>query len=138
MTSKLSFKQIITAGLTAAVVAAVINAILFFVFHSLGTITDDIFVQPNQPLTIVPVIMASIVPSIVASLVFFLMEKYTNNGFRVFSIISILFMLASLAGPFMGIKGITTGYALVLCAMHIVVTVCLLYFFSRANKTKAK
>lgn len=138
MTSKLSFKQIIIAGLTAAGIAAVINAILFFIFHSLGIITDDIFVQPNQPLTILPVIMASIVSCIVASLLFFLIEKYTNNGFRIFSIFSILFMLVSLSGPFMGIKGITTGYALVLCAMHIVVTVCLLYFFSRANKTKVK
>jgi hypothetical protein len=54
MTSKLSFKASLLAGLLASGVAAVINSILFFIFHGVGVIKDDIFVQPNQPLTVMP------------------------------------------------------------------------------------
>jgi len=70
MTNKLNFKQAMIAGITAAAVSTIINAVLFFIFHALGWITDDIFVQPDQPLTVVSVIIASIVPSLIASLDF--------------------------------------------------------------------
>lgn len=63
MTNKLNFKQVMMAGLTAAAVSGISNSILFFIFKSIGWITDDIFVQPNQPLTVVPVIISSIVPT---------------------------------------------------------------------------
>lgn len=134
MTKKLSFKQILMAGLLAAAVSAIINALLFFIFHAVGLITDDIFVQPNQPMTVVSVIMASIVPALIASLVFFLFEKFTHNGFRIFSIVTIILMLLSLAGPFTGIPNATTSYALSLSVMHFVVPLTLLYFINRSKK----
>ena len=123
------------AGITAAGVAAVINALLFYIFHAMGLITDDIFVQPNQPMTVVSIIMASIVPALIASLVFFLFEKYTQNGFRIFSIVTIILMLLSLAGPFTGIPNVTTKYALSLSLMHFVVPLSLLYFINRSKKS---
>ncbi len=135
MTNKLNFKQVMMAGLTAAAVSTIINAILFLISKKMGWITDDIFVQPNQPLTIAPVIMASIVPTLVASTVFFLIEKYTQNGFRIFSILSIILMLLSLGGPFKGIPNVTTTYALALSTMHCVVPLVLLYFINRSKKS---
>ena len=137
MTNKLNFKQAMIAGITAAAVSTIINAVLFFIFHALGWITDDIFVQPDQPLTVVSVIIASIVPSLIASLVFFLFEKYTQNGFKIFSIVTIILMLLSLAGPFTGIPNVTTTYALSLSPMHFVVALSLLYFISRSKKSIA-
>lgn len=137
MTTKLNFKQVTTAGLMAAVVSATINSVLFFLFKSLGWITDDIFVQPNQPLTLAPVIISSVVPTLLASLVFFLFEKYTQNGFKIFSIISIVLMLLSLAMPFTGIPNVTTMYALALEPMHFVVPLILLYFISKGKKSNA-
>jgi hypothetical protein len=137
MNTKLTFKQVLVAGSTAAVVSAVINAILFFVFHTMGWISDDIFVQPNQPMTIGPVIISSILPSLIGSLVFFLLEKYTQNGFRIFSIISILLMVVSFAMPFTGIPNVTTQYALSLEPMHLVVPLSLLYFIHRSKKSKS-
>jgi Family of unknown function (DUF6069) len=133
MTTKLNFKQIILAGAMAAAVSLVINALLFLIFHSTGTISDDVFVQPNQPLTILPVIMASIIPSLIGASVFFLFEKFSNNGFKIFSIVSIILMLLSFASPFTGVPGISNAYAAVLCAMHAVVALVLLYFIKKAK-----
>lgn len=137
MTSKLSFKQVMMAGLMAAAVSASINAILFFLFKGIGWITDDIFVQPNQPMTVVPVIISSFAPTLIASIVFFLFEKYTQNGFKIFSIVTIILMLLSLAGPFAGIPNATMQYSLSLAPMHLVVPMVLLYFISKSKKNNA-
>lgn len=132
MKSKLNFTQSITAGAIAGGVAAAINAVLFFIFHGVGVLTDDILVQPNQPLTIVPIIMASLIPSIIGSIVFFLIEKFTNNGFGIFKIVSIILVVLSLASPFTQIPNVTTGFAVVLDIMHVVVALSLLYFINRS------
>jgi drug/metabolite transporter (DMT)-like permease len=134
MTTKLTFKQIITAGAIAAGVAVVINAILFFTFHSAGVISDTVFLQPNQPLTVVPVIMSSILPTLVGACVFFLFEKYTTNGFKIFSIVAVVLVFLSLASPFMAVQGMPVAYGVVLCIMHLVVAFSLLYFLKRAKQ----
>ncbi|MBJ7429248.1 MAG: hypothetical protein JHD28_09885, partial [Bacteroidia bacterium] len=97
--NKVNFKQSIKAGATAAVVASAINAVLFFVFQASGILVDSVFVQPNQPLTIVPVIISSVLPTLIASMVFFLIEKYTDAGFKIFTIIAIVLGLFSLSSP---------------------------------------
>ncbi len=133
MTTKLDLKQALFAGLLAGIAAAIINAVLFAGFHSAGIISDDIYPQPGQPLTIIPVIMASFVPLIIGSVVFYLFEKFLNNGFKVFAIIALVMMMLSLISPFTVIPNVTFGYSLVLCAMHIVAAFSLLYFIRRAK-----
>jgi hypothetical protein len=134
MNTKLTFKQSVSAGAIAGVASLVINAVLFFVFHAAGILTDDIMIQPNQPLTIVPVIFSSVMPSIVGSCVFFLFEKFAKNGYKGFTILSIILLVLSFMNPFMGIPNVTVGYAIVLNVMHVVVAVSLLYFIKRAKK----
>ncbi len=134
MNTKLTFKQSVSAGVIAGVASLVINAVLFFVFHAAGILTDDIMIQPNQPLTIVPVIFSSVMPSIVGSCVFFLFEKFAKIGYKGFTILSIILLVLSFMNPFMGIPNVTVGYAIVLNVMHVVVAVSLLYFIKRAKK----
>lgn len=134
MTTKLNFKQSITAGIYAAITSVVINAFLFFVFQGMGVITNNIMVMPNQPLTIVPVIITTILPLIIGSIIFFVIERYTNNGYKIFAILAILFAIFSMLGPFKNIPEVTTSYALVLCTMHIVAVVFILYFIYRQKK----
>lgn len=134
MTTKLNFKQAFTAGLMAAGIATVVNAILFLVFHSAGIIVDTIFIQPNQPMTIVPIIISSIVPTLIATLVFFLFEKFTKNGFKIFRIVALILLVLSFVNPFMGIQGVTVGYAIVLNLMHVIVVGALLYFIGNSVK----
>lgn len=132
MKSKLTFSQSITAGAIAGGASAVINAVLFFVFYAAGIFTDDIFIQPGQPLTVVPVLISSILPSIVGSIVFFALEKFTNNGFGIFRIVAIILLVLSFVNPFLGIPGVTTAYGVVLDVMHVVVAFSLLYFINRS------
>ena len=134
MTVKLNFKPSILAGVYASAVSLIVNVALFYIFHGAGVISDTIFVSPNEPLTVVPVVMASILPLIIGSIIFFLIEKYSRNGYKIFSIIAIIFALLSCFGPFTAISGITTGYALVLCAMHITPAASLLIFINKAEK----
>lgn len=133
MNTKLNFKQIITAGAMAAGVSVIINSILFFVLKAAGIFTDDIFIQPNQPLTIMPIILSSVMPSLVGASIFFLFEKYSNNGFKIFSIVSIVLMVLSFVNPFMGIPGVTIAYGVALDLMHVVVALSLLYFIKKAK-----
>src|SRR5258708_1157419 len=100
MTHKLSFKQSLMAGLWAAIAAAAVNAILFFIYHAAGIITDTILIQPGKPLSLIAVIFASIIPALIASMVFFLIEKYTKKGYKIFSIVSVVLLILSLANPF--------------------------------------
>lgn len=134
MNSKLSFKQVITAGVIAAGCSAVINALLFFTFHASGVLSNTILIQPGQPLTVVPIIMASILPSVIGASIFFLFEKYSANGFKIFSIISLILLILSFVNPFMGIPGVTIGYGIVLNVMHVVVALSLLFFLKRTKK----
>lgn len=122
------------AGLMAAGVATGLNALLFFIFKALGIIVDNIFIQQNQPLTVFPVIISSILPSLIASLVFFLLEKFTKNGFKVFRIIALVLVVLSFINPFMGIPNVTVAYAVVLNLMHVVVAGAVLYFIGKAVK----
>ena len=130
--NKLSFKQSIGVGAMAAGASVAVNAALFLAFHGAGIINDTLFIQPNQPLTILPVIISSILPTMVASMVFFLMEKYSKSGFKNFMILSVVLLLLSFSNPFLGIKGVTIGYALALNAMHVVIVVFLYVFIKRA------
>jgi len=128
---KLNFNQAIVAGLFAGLTAAAINSILFFIFHSLGIISDSIYLQPNQPLTIFPVLISSLIPSLVGACVFFLFEKFTENGFKIFRIVAIVLALLSLLSPFMAVQGMPVPYGVVLCLMHLVVAFTLLYFINK-------
>ena len=116
MNTKLSFKQIITAGAIAAGFSMAINTILFFIFHGSGVLSDSIFIQPGQPMTIVPVLLSSIIPSLIGACIF-----------------SILLLLLSFGNPFMAIPNVTVAYGVVLNAMHVVVALSLLYFIKRAK-----
>ena len=131
---KPTFKRIIIAALNAGITASVVNSILFFIFQMAGIITDDIHIQKDQPLTIMPVIISTILPSLLAGIVFYLLTRYTKNGYRVFSVMAIILLLASFANPFLGIEGITIAMALSLNVMHVVVVASLLYFFGSLQK----
>jgi len=134
MTNKLSFKQSLTAWLWAAITAILANSILFFIYHSAGIITDTVVVQPGTPLTVIPVIITSLIPVLIAIVVFFLLEKYTRKGYKIFTIVSIVLLILSFLNPFLGIPGVPVPFALALITIHVVVAAALLYFIKRSIK----
>lgn len=131
MTEKLKFNSIFMAGLKAGVVSIALNAILFYAFHAAGVLSDAIKINEDHSLTIGPVVMASLVPSIIGACVFFLFEKFSNNGWRNFRILALVLFVITLANPFMGIPGVTVGFAVVLDLMHVVVAGSLIYFLGK-------
>ena len=138
MTTKLSFGQAVRTGLYAGVVAAAINAVLFLFFRALGLITDDVFVQPGTPMTVVPVIVSSLVPSVLAGMVYYLLDRFTANGYLIFLILSLVLLVLSFANPFVMIPNVPLSYGIALDIMHIVVVLSLLYFLRRATITTRK
>ena len=64
----------------------------------------------------------------------FILEKFTKNGVKLFSIIALVLMVLSFINPFMGMPNVTLAYALVLNLMHLVVAGAVLYFLGKAVK----
>lgn len=134
MTSKLNFRKSILAGFCGGLTAAAINIVLYALFHGSGVISDDIHIKPGVSLNLVPVIIMSIVPLIIGGIVFFLFEKYSNQGYKYFSVLSITLLILSFTQPFIAIPNVTMGYALVLNLMHVVAVAALLYFIRRGRQ----
>lgn len=137
MNNKLSLGQSMKAGLLTAGAAALTNVILFFIFKSAGIFNDTILLDGKSPLSVVPVLISSIVPTLIASLVFFLFEKFSSKGYRNFSILSVVLVVLSLFSPF-SIPNVTTGFALGLDVMHLTVVFFLLYFLKKAVAKNAQ
>jgi Family of unknown function (DUF6069) len=134
MNQKISFKNAILAGLYAGIVAAVVNAILFYIGRAAGIFTDQLEVQPGQVLTVVPVLISSILPAVIAAILFFLLDKFTGKGMLIFTIVSVLLLLLSFMNPFIAIPGITMASGVLLDVMHVTVVLGLLFFLKRAKK----
>jgi hypothetical protein len=81
---KPSFKSIITAAAVAGIVSAVVNSILYFVFHAAGVIRDDVFVQENQPLALFPVLISSLQG---LYFIFYAVTQGTVSGTFLFSLL---------------------------------------------------
>ena len=134
MNQKISFKNAILAGLYAGIAAAVVNAILFYIGRAAGVFTDQLEVQPGQVLTVVPVLISSILPAVIAAIVFFLLDKFTSKGMLIFTIVSVVLLVLSFMNPFIAIPGITMASGVLLDVMHVTVVLGLLYFLKRAKK----
>ena len=131
---KLTFLEILKAGGIAGVISAIINAILFYIANSSGIITDDILLPANnEPMTVVPIVLSSLIPSILGAIVYYFIQKYSTSGLKVFQIISVVLLFVSFVNPFM-IPNVTAAYAIALNIMHIVVVASLLFFFSKLNQ----
>ena len=135
MNQKISFKIAILAGLYAGIAAAIVNAVLFFIGRGAGIFTDQLEVQPGQALSVIPVLISSILPAIVAAILFFLLDKFTSKGMLIFTIITVVLLLASFMNPFIAIPAITMSSGVLLNVMHVTVVLGLLYFLKRARGT---
>jgi hypothetical protein len=124
---KVQLLQYLKVGLFAGLAAALINAILFVVFRRVGVITDSVLLPNNQSMTLGPIIISSLIPSVLGSLAYYLLAHFTRNGYRYFTILAVLLLVASFANPFFGIPNVTVPYAIALNVMHVVVVACLLY-----------
>jgi hypothetical protein len=124
---KVRLLDCLKAGLLAGLVAALINGILFFVFQGVGVITDRVLLPNNEPMTLMPIMIFSLIPPVLGSVAYYLLARFTTNGYRYFTIIAVVLLILSFANPFFGIPDVTVPYAIALNVMHVVVVAVLLY-----------
>lgn len=129
---KIAAKKLLWVAPLAAAISAGINSVLFLIGSAIGLIDAAVLVPGlNGPITIGPIIMSSVVPSLIAGLVLGGMNYFLNKPFKVFRIVALVLVVLSFANPFMGIPGIPLGMAIWLNVMHVVVAGVVVYCFGR-------
>ena len=127
-----SIGAILLNALMAGVIAAVINVIVFFIGRA---VVGGIDVDMNGTGTFAPMpfflpIVASLLPTLVAGVGLWIARRFIPRGNQVFVIGTAILVLLSLAGPFSG-QIATTGAAIVLAVMHLVVGALMIGYLAR-------
>ncbi len=107
----------LTAGLTGGLIAAVVNAVIYFAAQSLngGPIIVEAGASP-QPLALPAVLMFSVLPGLVAGLVYWVLARFTRRPARWFLLVSALVLVGFFFGPLGAASGVVAVWALEL--MH--------------------
>lgn len=119
-------------GLIAIVVAAVVNAVLYFVGAALGWFPDTVLSPAGMPITVVPVVVSTVLALIVATIVYSILNRFTGNPNRWFTIIAIVVLVLSAASP-LTLAGAPTMMIVLLEAMHLVAGIAAIYFLRQAQ-----
>ena len=112
-----TFRGALIAGLTGGLTAALLNAIIFFVAQSLNG--GPLIVAaggPPQPLSLVAVLLFSVLPGLVAGLIYWALARFTRRPARWFLILSALVLVGFFFGPLGAASGVVVVWALEL--MH--------------------
>jgi hypothetical protein len=129
--TKPQFSTIFRQGLLAAVVAALVNAIIFVVGSVLEAFPPDVIIpQAGQPMTIFPVLFTSVVGALVGTLVYALLVRFTGRPNRIFQTVALVVLVASFASPFTVPDAPPLFYTLLL-VMHIVVAAATVFMLTR-------
>ena len=129
---KLSMATTWRLGLTAAGIAAVINTILYVTGSVLGGFPADVITPMGTPITLAAVILASTAPLLVGTLVYTLLNRWTTNPNRWFTILAFLVLLAFVPGP-LTLPNAPMLMIVLLEVMHLVAGGGLLYLLTRTG-----
>jgi Na+/proline symporter len=134
MENTIRLKNIWWAAPVAGLAAALANAVLFFIFEAMGAIPPDIIV-PNagQPITVVPVMMASFMPAIFAGILLALLAAFTAKPVKIFLVITTVVLILSFYTPFT-IPEAIMPMILALNLMHIVAAVVIAWLLIRLSR----
>jgi hypothetical protein len=120
--------------LLAGVAAAAANALVFLIAQAAGAIPSDIIVpEANEPITVVPVMMVSFMPAIVAGIVLAILAALTPQPVKIFLIIATIMLILSFYTPFT-IPGAIMPMIVVLNLMHIIAAVVISWVLIRFSR----
>lgn len=135
MEKTIHLKKIWWAAPVAGLAAAVANAIVFFIFEALGAIPPDIIVpNADQPITVIPVMMASFMPAIIAGILLALLAAFTSKPVKIFLIITVVALVLSFYTPFT-IPEVIMPMILALNLMHVVAAVVIAWLLIRLTRS---
>lgn len=116
-----------------AVVAAVINAVLFFVGAAMGGFPQNVITPAGQPITVVPVILFSIVPILLGAVGYTILSRFTNRANLIFTIVTVVIFIAMIYSPIPLLQvGAPMLMVILLEIMHVVVAGAAIYFLTRS------
>jgi hypothetical protein len=119
--STLSGSALWTAAGLGALVAVVVNLIIYYVGRGLFAI-PFLVLQPGSntpaPLNPIMIVVTCVIPAIGAAIFFWLLKRFASSPLRIFQIVSIVLALLSMASPLTMPVALSTRLALAL--MHIV------------------
>ena len=134
----MTIQSLIRAGFIGLIAAVLGNVILFFVGKAAGALPEDVIIpNANAPLTVGPVIFGTILPAIVATLLFGLLARFTKRPVPIFMVIAIILLVLSFYTPF-SIPNAPTGMVVILELMHVVAAVAITYCLVTLTVRKAK
>ncbi len=121
--SRPSFARVARAALIGGAVAAVVNAALYAAARAAGWLTDAMLVetpQGTQPITLGAVVMSSLLPALVAGLLFFGLSRLGRRGVVAFSVVAGIGLLVSMLPIVTILATQPLSLRLTLAAMHVV------------------
>ena len=110
----------LTAGLTGGLIAAVINLVIYFAAQGLngGPLVVETPQAPTPgPLPLVGVLLFSILPGVVAGLIYWALARFTRHPARWFLAVSVVVFGLFVPGPLGAASGAVAVWALEL--MHV-------------------
>lgn len=113
------------AGIIAAVVAAIVNAIIYFIARAADWISEDFIVESpmgDNPIELPAVIFATVIPILLAAVLYFILARTTAQPIRILWIVGIVVLVLSFFQPFT-IDDAPTDMILTLEGMHVVAVV---------------
>lgn len=117
----ISWMRLPVVALLAALGAAVVNAIVYFAASGLGFVSQSLPVPMpggEQPLTVAPVVISSVVGAIGGAIVFALIGGFAKRPVRLFRIVATVALALSLAMP-LTIPGAPLSMIVSLEVMHV-------------------
>ena len=129
-TRSISYRNLALATLVAAASALLVNVLVYFLAKLFGAFPPTVQAQ-GQPFTVVPIIIFSFFPVIIAALVFLLLLRFTAQPKRIFYVAAAVIFALMIFTPFT-LAGAPTLTIAVLELMHIVVAGGSVWAVSRA------
>lgn len=128
-TQPISNRRLTVGALTAAVAAVLVNVLLYFAGGALGAFPPSVQVQ-GQPFSVLPIIIFSFVPVLVAALVFALLARFVARPKRVFYIVAAVVFVLMVYTPFT-LSAPPAVTVVVLELMHVVVAAAAIWAVRR-------
>ena len=128
--TRVSYRNLTFATLVAAAGALLINVLLYFLGRLFGAFPATLQVQ-GQPFSVIPVIIFSFFPVVVAALVFLLLVRFTAQPKRIFYVVAAVIFALMIFTPFT-LAGAPRQTIVMLELMHVVVAGGAVWAVSRA------
>jgi hypothetical protein len=102
---------------------------------ALGWMPETVLSPAGLPITIVPVVASTVIALVVATIVYSILNRFTGNPNRWFTIIAVVLLVLSFASPLALLTqpGVPTMMIVLLELMHVVAAAAAVYFLRQSQ-----